>query len=385
MSAEYTPVPAAAPVLRGDPSGLRAVLALALVLFGLTVVLERDGTWLPAPSAGERGADRALEILLGARGSMLPPFRAAGAGNEHVGELMRLGDRLLTGTGARGLRVAFLARGQVLRGARSFDVAGPFSEVRALRRAVDEAAAGEVLALASSGSLRAGSDEARAALRGVAETLGGRARPGEVSAESWALLALREERGWTPLAESYSRESGVALAYVLRPDLEQRPPPAGELALVRAGERSEVFLEEELVRASTRTEGLVHAPAGSVMGRRLAGILLPPAGRLGWEGVPVGGGSGLVAWVGLADPVSSEGDAATLSIRADGELALEQVLRAGAPLSRIEVDLGRFAGRAIALEIGAEALQGRPTVLLGRPLLVRGYDRSPGALWADER
>lgn len=375
---------------------MRSVLSLALLLLALTLALNHGHALFSKGPADARLADAAMEIVIGAKGPLLPAA-PLGTGPERIGEAIRLGDRTLVGTGASGIRAAFLGSDFALRAERCFDVARSQEDARALRAAVEEAEWGEILVLASSGRLEPEQDEsASTELDQALALLGARARVGTATPESWALLALRLEQGWVPLAEGYSRDSGVALSFVLALDLESHANFEPDLVLVRAGERSEVFLEEELHHASLRTMGVELARTGLVGGRRMAGILLPPIadpqggaspGRLIWSDVELGTQSGLIVWLGLADGASDGSDGATCEVRVDGETVAQRVVLPEAPWRVLQVDLKRFGGRKVDLELRVDPGQTArgDAVLWGRPMLLHGYDRSPQQIWAEER
>ena len=381
---------------------MRAALALSVVLLALTLALNESRTLFSGAQPERRLADRALEIVVGAKGPMLPVARI-GSGPERIGEAIRLGDRTLVGTGSQGLRAAFLAPDFALRAQGCFDVAHSPDDARALRASVEDSGAGTILVLASSGRLEAdrpgaSSDE----LERTLALLGARARPGQATPESWALLALRLERGWIPLAEGYSQDSGVALAFVLAPELESYADFRGDLALVRAGERGEVDLEAELEHATLRTSGIQRARPARVQGQPMTGIRLPPdgkaggRGRLAWSGVPIGPESWLIAWLGLEDGSSADSDGVAVEVRVDGELVKlglgraeerRRVVQPGARWKVLPVDLGAFAGRRVELELDVDPLQSSAgdALLIGWPKLLHGYSRPPMQVWMEQR
>jgi hypothetical protein len=373
---------------------MRAVFSLGLVLLALTLALNHARALFSRAPAEPRLADRALEIVAGAKGPLLPAARI-GTGPERVGEAIRLGDRTLVGTGRPGLRAAFLAPDFALSAERCYDVAGSREEARALRAAVEEVEPGTLLVLASSGRLEPEGNEPRPELEDALARLGARARPGTSTPESWALIALRLDGGWVPLAEGYSRDSGVALAFVVGADLDSYAGFRGDFALVRAGAREEVSLEDELEHASSRSAGVALAPAGIVQGQRMAGIRVPPAeaegatraGRIGWSGVEIGPGSWLVAWLGLEDVASAGSDGVACEVRVDGEVLERRLVQPGARWKVLEVDLRAFAGRRVELELAVDPRESAAgdAALWGWPRLLHGYPRSPLEMRAEER
>lgn len=376
---------------------MRAVLALSLVLLGLTLVLNHAREWFEAGPPPDARADRALELILGAKGPMLPAARL-GTGPETIGEVLHVGDRTLVGGGADGLRVALLGPDHALLFEGFFDVAHDPSATRALAARADGATEGAVLLVASSGRLEPeGEGDARADLDALTAHLGSAFQPGRVTPESWALIARRGERGWRALAEGYSQDCGVALAWVLGRDrsgeLADLPP---ERAWFRAPARSEVELAHELAHAARRTSGVAVARERFVGSRRLDGILVPPvaeadgsasSGRLLWRDVRIGPDAGLVSWPGLADGGAADSDGVTFEVRVDGQPLAHRAVRPGATPRPWLVDLRPFAGRTIELELavvpGAGGADDVP--LWGRATLFQGYEKSPLEVWADER
>ncbi|NOT30289.1 MAG: hypothetical protein HOP15_07565, partial [Planctomycetes bacterium] len=111
------------------------------------------------------------------------------------------------------------------------------------------------------------------------------------------------------------------------------------------------------------------------------------AGRIAWTGVALGPGSGLVTWEGLDDRAEAGSDGVAFEVRIDDELVHSRVVLPGSPWQVTEIDLRRFAGRSVVLELVVEprASVTGDFALWGRPVLVHGYDRSPLEAWAEER
>lgn len=372
---------------------MRAALALSLVLLALTLALNHARALFSGAQPERNLADRALEIVIGAKGPLLPAARI-GSGPERIGEAIRLGDRTLVGRGSSGLRAAFLGSDFAVLRERCFDVAHSLEDARALRTAVEDSGTGTVLVLASSGRLEPNDPGASSPeLARTLALLGARAQPGAATPESWAMLALRLDRGWVPLAEGYSRDSGVALAFVLGPDLESYADFRGDFALVRALERCEVDLEAELQHASLRTSGVQRVRPAIVQGQSMTGIRLAPEpktggrGRLVWSGVVLGDESWLIVWLGLEDGTSADSDGVAIEVRIDGELVKRKVVQAGVRWKVLRVPLSAFAGRSVELELAVDPLQdpAGDAALLGWPKLFHGYSRSPLQAWLEER
>ena len=360
---------------------MRAVLALASTLLVITLLLNHAEDVFPGQPRS-RGADATLDVIVAAKGALLPSG-FLGAGPERIGEAIRIGERVLTrGRDQAGLRVATLGPGLVFEGQRTFDVAGSPSDVLELGEHIDGLPAGSLLLVGSSGAIDPeGADRERnaGALAALAASLGARARPFDAldASESWALITARLSGGWTPLAEAYSRDSGVVLAFSIAYDLERYAGRRGEFVEVNAGDAVEVFLEEELANAARCDQEIECTIEHTVGGRPMRSILQRPAAgasRVAWKGVRLGDGSGLRAMVGLADGVRAGSDGVTFEVRVDGELVHAQRAEPDGTWRLLQVDLRRFAGRSVDLELAVEpgpdatgdwALWGRPMLLHG--------------------
>lgn len=369
---------------------MRPVLALALVLLALTLALNHARTLFPEARPDGFLADRALELVVGAKGPMLPAGRLGG-GSETIGEEIRVGLRTFVADGRPGLRSVRVAPDGSPRSVGVHDLSAGAGA--ALLEEVRGARPGEVLLLASSGRLQPADGRAPGPeLERALARLGARANPGTATPESWALIALRGERGWIPLAEGYSRDSGVALAFVLGGERALPADFQGDRVMVRAPERRVVTLAQELASASARTPGVVPAVNRTVLGRRIDGLCLAPVADgepacLEWRDVELHEGSAVSAWLGLADDASAGSDGATCAVRVDGALVARQALVPGAPWKHLLADLRPFAGRRVTLELVVEpgtSAQG-DSVLWGLPALLHGYDGSPLERWARER
>jgi len=362
---------------------VRTALALALVLLALAVVGRC------APPAREAVRAGPLELVVAAKGPLLPAGKLPG-GDEEFGEVLRVGDRTLVDGNGAGLRACFIERSGALRAVRRHDVSRA-AGLETLAADIESAREGEVLLLASSGSLEPREEVAalHARREGLLAALGARARPGHHTPESWALIALRGARGWIPLAEGTSRETGVVLAFTL--DAARTLPPGfvGDFVELRAPGGVRVPLELELAHAGLFCQA-ERTLSETVGGRPFPAILQqsgPAGARLVWEDVALGTGSGFMAWVGLADGRSQASDGVEFELRLDGEVLGRARVLPGMPWKLFQVDLRPFAGRKARLELALAPLGHAEgdAALWGRPMLVHGFDRSPLEAWAEER
>ncbi|HEX6884349.1 MAG TPA: hypothetical protein VF530_13300 [Planctomycetota bacterium] len=366
-----------------------------VVLAGLLLVLFALVEHVLGPPSRPAGADRALEILVGAKGALLPPARL-GTGPELVGEVIRLGERTLVPLPPRaGLRSALLAADGRLASQHTYALAADDEEAVALVTLVESAAEGSLLALASSGSLVPPGAAGLEALARALRALGARARPGARACESWALVALRLEDGWVPLAEGYSEESGVALALTLGPEAELRARRGGELVRARAPAEHEIFLHEELVHARRRSPGVTLTHQARLGGRPFPGIrmqaLAPErdgtASSVDWSGVVLGPSSGFHAWVAVEPDAGGAAAGLEFELLVDGQRARALVVEPGASGRPFQVDLRPFAGRTVVLELRATPTEpgAAAAALWAVPMLVHGAARLPRESWWEPR
>src|SRR5687768_2123314 len=102
---------------------MRPVLALAAVLLALTLALNDARTLFPVHEPPGVLADRALELVVGAKGPMLAPAHLGG-GLERIGEEIRVGSRTFVPDGRDGLRAVRVAPDGTPRSVRVHDLAG---------------------------------------------------------------------------------------------------------------------------------------------------------------------------------------------------------------------------------------------------------------------
>lgn len=352
---------------------MRPVLALATVLLALVLAADLGvGRFSETP----RGADRALEVVAGGRGRLLP-FARLGPGREWIGAEVRLGDRTLpVPTGLDGL---FTVR---------LDLAGERAETstctgadaaRSLRATLDAVHGPTLLALVSQGDLSALPTEA---VNAALADLRVQARLGTSAPESLAVLALWFDGRWTTLAEAWSPDSGVAAAFVLGPDLAAHARRAGDVVVVREPREAVVFLVDELPWAApdvARREDVI------LLGRTMPALRQPVGTTLAWDDVPIGPGSGFLAWLGVDEDADGPLE---FQLRVDGVPVTRRVVPPGSPWRTELVDLREHQGRRVRLELAIARVEetGRTaSASWGRPMLVHGFERSPLTAWAEAR
>lgn len=356
---------------------MRTVLALAAVL--LALVLGAELGVERYSSAPHLGADRALEVVAGARGRLLP-FARLGPGREWIGAEVRLGDRTLpVPVGLDGLFAVRLG----LAGERAATSACSGADAaRTLRAALDDVHGPTLLALVSQGDLAALPADA---LNATLADLGVQARLGTAAPESLAVLALWFDGHWSTLAEAWSPDSGVATAFVLGPDLAAHARRAGDVVVVREPREAVVFLVDELPWAAPDTTEIAERAEVTLAGRAMPSLRQRVGTTLAWDDVPIGPGSGFLAWLGVDEDA---GGPLEFQLRVDGRAVTRRVVPPGSPWRTELVDLRAFEGRRVRVEL-AIAPTGNAaraeSASWGRPMLVHGFERSPLTAWAEAR
>jgi hypothetical protein len=361
---------------------LRPAFALGLALFALALVRA-----LAPHEVTQHAAARPLELVVGAKGPLLPAG-LFGSGPERIGEAMRIGERTLAGAGGHGLRACFVEPSGTLRDVRQHDI-GLARGLEELAADVERARTGDVLLLASSGSLAPREDEQGLHARRdeLLAALGARARPGHRARESYALITLREARGWRALAEGASADTGVVLAFTLPAEREFPADFVGDFVEPRRSGSVLVELCRELSHAERAGDAWALLE-GRVGGRALPalhqGAAQGPA-KLVWRDVLLGDGSGFLGWIGLEDGKQVRGPV-VFELRIDGVSAQRTSVAPGAPWRLFLVDLRAYAGRSVTLELVLEGEDAGPVAgLWGRPMLGHGFERSPLEVWAEQR
>lgn len=286
-----------------------------------------------------------------------------------------------------------------------FRLADRAGEIERLERFVNGVEPGSALALSlhramgPAGPASEGVGGASAAgerLAALLARIGSRAAPVGRPGVSWAYMALRLDKGsrgdggeWVSLAESASASRGVSISFVLGPNRRRYADYA-----------SRVVLEgESRLRLIDRWPTLDPMPdtalAQSVViaGRELPAIFAHPPyreevlaehpdgeNRLLFENVNLGESPLFACSIGLREEYYGKSDGVVFSLAVDGELVAARTLSTGAEdppaWQDWSIDLGKFAGRTVALELRTapggntnfdHAYWGDPVVVSGAP------------------
>jgi hypothetical protein len=364
---------------------MRSVLALSLCLLAIAALMRLAG--FDGVVRAERAApDGGLTIVAAGRGSLQPPARVPG-GEEILDDAILIGGDLILKPKAStdGLRLAVLAPGLVFEGYHSFDLAGSGEEVErflALSAAQPEGAA---LVLTTYGAVLPADDRHRRSLSERFVELGADRSPFRPPRASWALITVRRPQGWVKLAEGHGEGSGVVVTFILGRDLAAYDGYEGETTLIRELGDAPIELEDELgsAIATERTRKLKFVTVG---GEARPAIESHPiyvrGGRdrpsfVMWRDVPLGPGAQFTCGIGLKETSWDLTDGATFSLRIDGEVVHSETLSSRPPGWRDwAVDLDRFAGRTVTLELVVDpgqhayndrALWGSPRLTCRRP------------------
>jgi hypothetical protein len=377
---------------------MRSALVLAVTLLALVVLLEVMGSWLGTGAEARTPTSEAVHVVAASRGTLHTP--GTYGGEEALGNVIQIEETNLSFPGAPpGLRLAELDAALELREHVLFDTAGSDADAAAFARRVGEAPIGAVFLLATMGEIAPSTEapdaRARAALLGdAAAALGAETRPFEASPASWALLAVRLDAGWVKLAEVFSTEIGVVLAFTLDPDLERYEGFDGE-TLVRRAAGNEILLYRTLDAAESRPRAVFkyRMKVGGLPGAAIYAPL-PEVDRraessVRWEALELGAAPVFRCKIGLRDDAWDRSDGAVFEVLVDGEVVGSRSIGVDGPpdppaWEPWEIDLAAFAGRRVSFELrvdshghglGDLALWGEPVLFSPEP----GGDVEPDA------
>jgi hypothetical protein len=364
---------------------MRPALALALSLLLLVLLLNASlelGRGEHSPTAS------AVHVVAAAKGRMLAP--ASNTAGLPLAGVIQVGDTNLTLEASRpGLRVATLSGSLSIVDHVDYDVAHSSEDVDAFVSHCRDAPPWTVLVIASTGSFRPGNADDLRRLQASIDSLGSELRPLDAMPSSWALLCLRCPDGWVKLAEGYSRESGVAVAFTIDSDLSRYEDFQGESMWASTGlRRTQLGLELDEVsnRQNTtvqsrmtlggETRDAIYAPVGLKPGRQFS--------RVVWEGVPLGDDPVFRCAIGMLDGAWKESNGVVYSILVNDQLVAERPLGVAGTLHGPgwmpwEVDLGAFGGLDVRFELHVSALGdlSRGWALWGEPTIESRIDPGP--------
>jgi len=356
---------------------MRPALALALSLL-LVVLLLNASLEL---GHGERSPTRsAVHVVAAAKGRMLAP--AMNTAELPLTGVIQVEDANLTlEPGRPGLRVATLSGSLSIVDHVNYDVAHSSEDVDAFVSRCRDAPPWTVLVIASTDDFRPGDADEVRRLEATADALGSGIRPFDAMPSSWAILSLRCPDGWVKLAEGYSRDQGMLVAFTIDSDLSRYESFEGETMYESTGFRR-TQLNMELDEVSDRqnttlqsrstlggeTRDAIYAPVGLKPGRQFS--------RVVWEEVPLGDAPVFRCAIGLLEGAWKESNGVVYSVLVNDELVAERPLGvAGMPETPgwipWEVDLGAFAGLDVRFELHVRAsgdpsrgwaLWGEPTI-----------------------
>jgi len=358
---------------------MRSVLSLALSLLFLAVVVDvsrRFGAEERSPSR------RAVHVVASAKGRLLLP---AWYGDEQIlGDVIQVEDANFSSRRSPpGLRVVTLSPALAPIDSRQYDLAASPEDRAAFLERCGKAEPRTVLILATRDDFRPADPVDVRRLQEAAEHLGSRLRPFDSMPASWSLVCMRIDDAWTKLAEGYSTESGVIVAFTIDSDSSRYRAFEGETMVIESDTR-EIQLHLELEAAAEAEDAsLAFAAVGGVP--RAALYLPAPSdpevehARAVWSDVPLGSHPVFRCSVGLQDGAWNESNGVVYSIVVDGKLVAERALGVGGrPIERAwepwEVDLSPWADRAVRFELrvagngdasGDWALWAEPTIVSG--------------------
>ena len=361
---------------------MRSVAALSLLLlaFALLLRLER------MPARAPRGFEGELDLLLFARGGLLPVREDPLVERYGLNDGIIADEKVLRFPGGEsGLRAALFNRHKRLLVHRNFDLTKT-EGIKALLSFVAEVPPNTLLVAQNQGSMLPGDEVMpahRQSLQVALAGLGAHAQPTLSAPCSWALITLNRETGWFSLGEGYSRNRNITLArsVTVRDWTESTRP--GEFVALEDHQEVVVDLMAELEQA--QRQGNAWVRPGAKLGEATFNTIkaIPPYlaaenryedNRLHWPDIRLGRGARFECQVGLETWVADRSDGVIFQVLLDGQVVVRQEYPTeggGWTWVPIELSLEPFAGRTVDLElrvstgpsgIGDEALWAAPTL-----------------------
>ena len=260
---------------------LTGLFLLALVSVGLNL----------SNASSQYSSAKPVAILVGSHGYMLPIATLPGS-LDRFDDAIAVGDLLLAHPSMEtGLRVAVLLPGLEFK---TFQIIRTATDPQASERLtdlIDTLPYGSVVIASVRGMVRP-PQEALAALDEFPLTLGAELTPFRASAASWAVISCKLESGWRTVAESYSEDQGVHLAFTLSPNTSIYSDYRSDVFYSRGSGRQTVELYPSIKDASFETEDSGSNRWATAGGVRKASITQRPTqgtpSVIRWEQTMVG-------------------------------------------------------------------------------------------------
>ncbi len=363
---------------------MRPVLLIALLaLLALGLRSWQKGL---ETTAREKGLGQDLTLVVLARGALLPKAQ------NRLTEQYGVDDAVITQDLALqmqprepGLRAALFDADFKLRAYRNFDIAGSSGDRLLFLDFCRDIREGWVLVLHNFGAILPDNldpSEGDPALERLLASLGPRARPFTPPQSSWCFIAMRKGRGWMPLAESYSRTQGAALAFTLggdrnlygkgfRPDwLAESPPREASFALrdelvVASWSPKTTWLLGEVALGDTSFPALHAQPPANGSDETAK------ENRVRWPAVTLGAAPVFQAGVALREEARNHSDGVTFGLEVNGQPVASLPVTSFGQWHSLEADLSPFAGRTVDIEMVVDPM-GNPNhdkALWGNPRL----------------
>ena len=310
-------------------------------------------------------------ILVASRGHLLPRAPLEG-GDDVFSGAISIGDLLLTSSGSSlGLQVATLAPGLKFQHHRIYDTAEDSTAGSSLHEQLDDAPVGTLFVVAVQGLVRPADGEL-ATLDGFARKLGAELSPFRAPSASWAVISYKLATGWRVLAEAYSEDREVSLAFTVSPAPRTYRDFRSAVFYAPGDGPQTVNLFHDLASGDVLSGTILRDQWSRLAGTMKSSLVMPAAhsvpATVRWSNVMLGTQPYFTASLGKRVPF-----AATAIMRIQGQEVdrreLGSDLRIGWHPWR--VDLSDWENKQVSLELSIEVPKGTPgsTVFLGLPEL----------------
>ena len=356
---------------------MKSVLSYAIQALALVALLAAGRTLAQSEQAS--GLKSAQSLLVGSQGHLLATANLPG-GLLRFDHAIAVGDLILTTPKfERGIHLVTLWPGLEFNSVDTIDTSQDPDAGEKLMSLIAPLPVGSVVIAAVRGDVHP-EQNALPSLDRFPITLGAELSPFRAEAASWALISYRLESGWRTIAESYSEERAVHLAFTLAPNPSDYQGHRSEVFYAKGDGAGVVELLASFELASDQSDDVAwnrQARAGAV---RIPSITMRPSetahSSIVWQNATLPPNASFRVALNSSTPLRPGQNWPRFSLYVDGAVAgwLEPDSIAEDAWVPWVVDLGPNARHGVTLELRTEVSRaGKTTIYFwGQPRLSWG-------------